>query len=67
MTREELGCVLGVSESYLKYHEKKALTAKARENIEIQKIGRGDSAQYGVRFPWMIDMAWSIDEIEMIE
>lgn len=65
MTREELASVLGVSEEYLRVHEKEALNRKRKRGIDITKIGYGKTAEYGVKFPWMIEMAWNIDEIEM--
>lgn len=65
MTKGELAVVLGVSEGYLEKNEKKVLEQRRKTNIEIIKSGRGKNAEYGVKFPWMIEMAWNIDEIEM--
>ena len=66
MSRSELADVLGVKESYLQSHWQKALAAQQKQGIKIIKVGRGEKAQYGIKFPWMYDMAWSIDEVELI-
>lgn len=65
MNKSDLAQVLEVSESYLNSQEKRILENRRKYGIEIKKIGHGRTAQYGIRFPWMDEMVWGIDEVEI--
>ena len=52
MTLEEFSSVFDIKPSYVKTHWNRIVESKKRQNIEVYKIGRGDSTRYGIRFSW---------------
>ena len=52
MTRKELARTLRVGELYLQKKWAHIVEQKAKQGIELCKCGRGDDANYGIRFPW---------------
>lgn len=67
MKRGELASILDVTDSYLKNHWQKALTAKKKQGIELYKVGRGEDAVYGIKYPWESEIIWDTDCIEYKE
>lgn len=51
MTRAELAEELGVKESYLAARWKDVVKNRAKIDVELVKIGRGDAAEYGIKGP----------------
>lgn len=66
MTIEEFGSVLNLKPSYIKSHWNRIVECQLKQDIEVYKIGRGDSTKYGVKFPWDDDVIWDIDAIDFI-
>lgn len=66
LKRNELASVLGVSDSYLQAHWQKALAAQKKQGIEIMKVGRGEKAEYGIKYPWESEFIWDTDMLGMI-
>lgn len=52
MTRNELAKELQIKESYLFKRWRDIVASKARMGIELYKCGYGDTAEYGIKYPW---------------
>ena len=68
MTRKELARTLRVGELYLQKKWAHIVEQKAKQGIELCKCGRGDSANYGIRFPWQKSLVfeYGLDKIRDI-
>lgn len=60
MTRDELGMVLGLKPSYIKYHWPRIKQTYAGRGIKLIKLGRGEDSQYGMKLPDDEDWRWDI-------
>ena len=66
MSVDELGEVLQLKSSYIKTHWNVIVSRQEKRGVKLYKVGRGDSAQYGIQFSWDDEPVWSVDAIEMI-
>lgn len=68
MTLEEFSSIFDIKPSYVKSHWNRIVESKRRQNIEVYKIGRGDSTRYGIRFSWTPEgeVIWDVDALEMM-
>ena len=66
MTSEELGDVLRLKESYIRTHWPRIVRTYEKQDIKLYKRGRGQNADYGVKFPWDISPVWDTDELEIM-
>lgn len=58
MTAAQLASELRIKESYLKSHWNRIKESNSHAGITLVKVGRGDSANYGIRFPGDADIRW---------
>lgn len=59
MNTVEMADMLGIKPSYLKSHWNKIKADRATMGLEMMKLGRGDSARYGIRLPGEKEWRWS--------
>lgn len=65
MMSDELAEVLHIKESYIRAHWPRIVNSYEKQNIKLFKIGRGESANYGIQMPWDDEIIWSTDALEM--
>lgn len=66
MKSGELAELLNVSENSMKAHWVRFCKAQEKQGVFLYKLGRGENAEYGVKFPWESDVVWNVDELEII-
>lgn len=66
MSLNELGSLLNLKPSYIKYHWNVVKERYEKRGIFLYKLGRGEEANYGVKLPWESEIVFDPDELDMI-
>lgn len=65
MTSYELADILVLKESYIRAHWPSIVRTYQKQQISLCKLGRGESAMYGIKRPGDDEYIWDCDAIEM--
>lgn len=62
----ELASLLGVTEPSLRAHWGRIKASQEKQGVFLYKRGRGEEAEYGIKYPWEYEVIWDTDELSMM-